>query len=727
MKSINASRLWRLGTLCSLLTLSGAVAPVRNGSSVNSVGMTMLPIPVGTFQMGQEKRNLDYGWHCSVEIDQGADWDELPVRQVKVTRPFLMSATEVTNAQYELFEPHHRTEKLTKKISREDDAAVVNVSWDDAARYCAWLSQKEHKHYRLPTEAEWEYSCRAGTTTFYNCGDVLPDGYQPMNADFIPQMNLYIPVRSKAPPYYVFTGKISLLEKQHAPNAWGLYDMHGNAMEWCVDWYAPYDPRDTTDPLGKAGNSRVIRGGAFACWGRLLRSANRSSMLPSMRTMQTGFRVVAGDDLGEIEKPIPFPEFPAPQPVQPHVDPSYDAKRPLFEGPTKYVKIPPQSFGPLYSSHNHDSGIACLPSGDVLAIFYSTVLEGGCELAVASARLRAGATDWSPAEPFFDTADMNDHAPAIFVDGNTIYHFNLTGTWKGSYVRVSTDNGHTWSQFRPYNLEDPAAQPNESNIKTHDGRLLGTLDGPNETSEVMESTDHGNTWKMLTRLDDKQHETPGSAGTAIAGIHTAMAELKNGDLLAFGRVDKSKRLATYQYKLPRSLSKDGGKTWSYLIGEFPAVTSGQRPTMKRLHEGQLLFCSYTDRLLRERAEEIGKVGLNTVKNLKSLVRQENERDGMELDDGHGGHFKGFGLFAALSYDDGQTWPVKRLIVPANVPLKIEATDGGSLRIDATHAEPNGYLCMAQDANGRIHLHSSRNDYMFNLAWLTEGTGYARNP
>jgi hypothetical protein len=147
-------------------------------------------------------------------------------------------------------------------------------------------------------------------------------------------------------------------------------------------------------------------------------------------------------------------------------------------------------------------------------------------------------------------------------------------------------------------------------------------------------------------------------------------------------------------------------------------------TMKRLKEGPILFCSFTDRLLREKAEEIGKVGLNTVKDLKSIVRQEHERDGMMVSDGKGGEVKGYGLFAALSWDEGQTWPVKRLILPAKLPATIEGTDGGLQHINATHAEPNGYLAMAQGADGRIHLHSSRNDYVFNLAWLTEGTLHA---
>jgi hypothetical protein len=203
-----------------------------------------------------------------------------------------------------------------------------------------------------------------------------------------------------------------------------------------------------------------------------------------------------------------------------------------------------------------------------------------------------------------------------------------------------------------------------------------------------------------------------------------MVELSNGDLLAFGRVDNTRRLTAYHFKLPQSLSKDGGKTWAYTISDFPAITSGQRMTMKRLHEGPILLCSFTDRLLREKAEEIGKVGLNTVKDLKSMVRQEPERDGMLVSDGAGGQIKAFGLFAALSWDDGNTWPVKRLIIPPTLPATIEGTDGGHQRIDATHAEPNGYLAMAQGADGRIHLHSSRNDYTFNLTWLTQGTSRA---
>jgi hypothetical protein len=146
-------------------------------------------------------------------------------------------------------------------------------------------------------------------------------------------------------------------------------------------------------------------------------------------------------------------------------------------------------------------------------------------------------------------------------------------------------------------------------------------------------------------------------------------------------------------------------------------------TMKRLKEGPILLCSFTDRLLREKAEEVGKVGLNTVKDLQSKVRTGSERDGLMVSDGKGGEYRGYGLYAALSWDEGKTWPVKRLVLPENPPATLRGTDGGVQKIDAAHAEPNGYLASVQSADGQIHLISSRNYYKFNLAWLTQGTAY----
>ena len=177
---------------------------------------------------------------------------------------------------------------------------------------------------------------------------------------------------------------------------------------------------------------------------------------------------------------------------------------------------------------------------------------------------------------------MNDHAPAIFVDGNMVYHFNLTATWKGSVVRTSTDNGYTWTQFRPYCQEDPAGQPNESIIKTHDGRFLGTLDGPNETSEVVESRDHGNTWKMLTRLDDREHDTPGATGRPLREsipLWRSWATATCWHLAAWTTQDGSRCTTIGCRRVCRWMEARPGLTAS---ANSPPITSGQRMTMKRL-------------------------------------------------------------------------------------------------------------------------------------------------
>jgi len=705
--------------LMTLLILLSAGEFLRSQESTNSLGMTMVTIPAGRFKMGQEKLNKDYKSRLNAEIDQSGDWDEVPAREVEMTEPFEISATEVTNAQYEAFAAGHRAgAKTSKKISQEDDAAVVNVSWDDAMSFCAWLSEKEKTHYRLPTEAEWEYACRAGTGTIFHYGDALPDKFQPMLQEFNPPMGLYIDAKTSL-AYYDFVDSISLLPKRHAPNAFGLYDMHGNVQEWCIDWYGAYDPANLKNPVGTEGNTRVVRGGAFSCYARILRSANRSSMVPIFKNELTGFRVVRAMSLGEVGKSSAPPLFTEAKPVPPPANPLYDPAKPAFEGPIGFVDIPQGSAGPVFSAHNHGPSVACMPNGDIFVAWFTTVMENGTEVAVACSRLRAGEKKWSPAEMFFDAADMNDPVPALLVDGDTVYHINKSGG--GDFIRTSKDSGKTWL---PFKLLCPQLRGNLVNIaalKTRDGRLLATVDGPRETCMVIESSDHGNNWKLLSAPGIADHDAPGGTGKAIAGIHAGLVELNDGRLLALGRMDNIKRTTAYNFKLPMSVSSDGGKTWSYSASEFGVVTAGQRITMRRLREGPILLCAFTDRLLAEKAEENANVGLNVT---KSKVRPESERDGMMVSDGKGGQKKGFGLFAALSWDDGKTWPVRRLLVPEE-GVSEGGANGLTQKINSTFAEASGYLSVDQALDGKIHLVSSRNYYAFNYPWLVQGTGFEK--
>jgi len=337
-------------------------------------------------------------------------------------------------------------------------------------------------------------------------------------------------------------------------------------------------------------------------------------------------------------------------------------------------------------------------------------------LNVASSRWKVGADSWSPATLFWECADANNHAPALFTDTDgTIYHFNGNKMLPGAVFRTSKDNGYTWTRALPYS-DSEIAQPGESTIRTSDGRILGTLDGKSSSGLVNASSDKGKTWTMLSDDSEKPNFTPGGTGKVIAGIHVGLIERKDGTLWALGRIDDLKTGLNFKDKLPESVSTDGGKTWTYSMSEFPEIRTGQRLTMKRLREGPLLLCSFTDDANKRDAS--GKmVG----------SKPYSEMQGMSFTEPDGKVVTGYGLFAALSFDDGATWPVRRLVtpfVPGQTAPETHGGGGNSFPLDATHAETHGYLASCQGADGRIHLISSREHYVFNYAWLTEGTKYA---
>jgi formylglycine-generating enzyme required for sulfatase activity/serine/threonine protein kinase len=231
----------------------------------DSVGIRMVLIPPGEFQMG------------SGSAESGVDGDEKPQHLVRITRPFYLSATEITQQQYEQVAWVNRSQ-----FQVDRNRPVEMVSWNDAAEFCRKLGDLPQEKsagalYRLPTEAEWEYSCRAGTTSLHNFGDNSNQLRERAWCDGNSAMQTH-PVG------------------QFPPNAWGLYDMHGNVWEWCQDWYDSgyYRQSPTGDPMGTdTGTSRVLRGGS---WGNInpycFRSAYRSAGGPDGRCDNVGIRVV---------------------------------------------------------------------------------------------------------------------------------------------------------------------------------------------------------------------------------------------------------------------------------------------------------------------------------------------------------------------------------------------------------------------------------------------------
>ena len=274
-------RRYAFPALAALATILAALPPA---GSVNSIGMALVRIAPGTFDMGVDSTPLPSALikgPSGVIYDRpsdAGDYDETPVHKVTITQPFWMSATEVTVDQYRQFRPGYRGNPYYAPY-------VAGVSWNDAVAFARWLSEKEGKMYRLPTEAEWEFACRAGTRTLFSSGALPP-----------------------AP---------------ETANPWGLKNMHSGVAEWVLDWHGMYPREAQTDPVGPAnGIAKVVRGGGLdyktsktdggkhlpAEMAYYARSANRAAIAPGFESPDhgIGFRLVQA----ELPKTKPLPYEP---------------------------------------------------------------------------------------------------------------------------------------------------------------------------------------------------------------------------------------------------------------------------------------------------------------------------------------------------------------------------------------------------------------------------------
>jgi hypothetical protein len=367
-----------------------------------------------------------------------------------------------------------------------------------------------------------------------------------------------------------------------------------------------------------------------------------------------------------------------------------DMHEPYFQPPMAFVIPPAEGSDEPFYKHNHCPAITWCGNGDLLAVWFSTQREEGLEMTILASRLRAKADAWDPASEFFKADDRNMTGSALLNDGHgRLYHFNGMGPngvkgWKdlALLMRTSTDNGATWTA--PRSIAEGVSyamrrQVIAGTIMTKDGALFQACDG-NPTSEgptaLHVSRDGGQTWR--------------DTGGDIRGIHAGVVELNDGRLMAFGRSQ------AIDGRMPISISDDMGKTWTYKASEFPPIHGGQRLVLRRLNEGPILLVSFTW-------------------NRKGEVPQ-----GMTFLDEKSEPFTGYGLFAALSFDEGETWPVRKLLTPGAGEL-----NGGAWTKSFTtahdQAEPAGYLTATQTPDGVIHLISSALHYRFNLAWLKEPT------
>ena len=278
----------------------------------NSIGLKLVLIPPGEFLMGSTPAQVEQALATATALKMsGPDKryipDESPQHRVVITRPFRLSSTEITVGQFRRFLESSLYKTETERLGGgnthrrpapkvapteyiydpalsyaspgypvTDDSPATQITWNDAVAFCDWLGREERAKYRLPTEAEWEYACRAGTTTEFSFGDDMNQLGE-----------------------YAWYGKNSNGRSgpvgTKRPNPFGLFDMHGNTREWCADWYgkAWYKQSPIEDPAGPTtGTGRVLRGGKWLNKETYLRSAYRFDFWPSYRSQYFGFRVV---------------------------------------------------------------------------------------------------------------------------------------------------------------------------------------------------------------------------------------------------------------------------------------------------------------------------------------------------------------------------------------------------------------------------------------------------
>ncbi|HWB83199.1 MAG TPA: SUMF1/EgtB/PvdO family nonheme iron enzyme [Bryobacteraceae bacterium] len=636
----------------SIFALGYLRAAKEEGSSyVNSIGIRMVRIPAGKFRMGNDLPT-DPKTLGQDNLFPHGDYDETPVHEVTISHDFYMSETEVTTLQFQEF-------RMDYQDAGRYPPYVSGVSWDEATAFCDWLSKKEKRPYRLPTEAEWEYAARAGTQTLFSSGNLPPR-----------------------------TGEA---------NAWGLKNMHTDAMEWVRDWYGPYPDSPQTDPVGPiSGFARVVRGGGIlgpsakypGAWvAYYRRSANRASVAPEYHGVTPiGFRIVQAAVPSTRPLPVeqPLSEQFVKQTAVP-VKEGPDAHKPWFRQ-RPLLPIPPEDvakeaivaagFDPAINGHNHSSGVAVCPNGDVLWIAFSassTSTEYLPNTVFTISRLRFGSDEWDPPGLFYDFADANDQSALLWNDNGTVRFFGggvgLTGV--PFRMQSTRDNGATWSPVQFPLLKGLVGgyspQPITNAFRAPDGAMYVATDAVGGESLLWVSKDNGDTWS--------------DTGGRTAGRHTTFVRLKDGSILGMG--GKNTNIDGY---MPKAISRDGGKTWTVSKTPFPALGSNQRPTMIRLASGRLFFAA----------------------DLQS-------RDGKQP--------KGItehGAFVALSSDEGQTWKMKK--IPGALPHEAHVLPKRAGWARDYHGYATlGYTVAAQGPDGVIHLVTSMNhpsqEFAMNEAWI----------
>jgi hypothetical protein len=665
---------------------TSSIIAQKKSNSINSIGIKLIDIPGGSFNMGERNPTAPDEF---MEYLVNGDYDEKPIHKVTIKNHFLISEIEITIEQYKMFKPDYEGVK-------EFAPYATGINWYDANEFCKWLSKKEGKTYRLPTEAEWEYAAKAGTGTLYSTGNEISD----------------------------------------SPNKWGLMNLHNNIAEWCYDWYGEYSYKDQIDPIGvESGFSKVVRGaGIDRQTPYYLRSANRASMSPNFPPISNAdIKKLAekisgnkfdGHKTNENKKPEGFKDvniyknfyrdvlnnegntnigFRIVQAEMPKTKPASSIKPYATDcvkqnndvskiGPSESIPffrkrnllpIPPENIIPeklkdmyvtgidkSFLSHNHSPGLEVMPNGDLFAIYFSAVEEITPDVTLIAARLPFGSDEWEMPSPFLDFADVDDTSPMLWKDKDTINFYWGTNKLDSGFPFqwiTSYDNGESWSEVKFPIFETPigghSAQPINSAFRDSNGTIYVSSDGIGPESILWKSYNNGKTW-----IDN---------GGRTGGRHTSFVQLKDGSILGMG--GKSSNIEGY---MPQSISHDGGKTWKISKTPFASLGSNQRPTIIRLKSGRLFMAGDFQDIKGEQPKGITQRG----------------------------------SYVALSDDEGKNWFIKKL--PGTQVHEEEA------RAKLSKEGTLGYTVARQAPNGNIHLITSMNSpclsFEFNESWILKG-------
>jgi sialidase-1 len=561
---------------------------------------------------------------------------ETPQHGVTLSRGYFLGTCEITKEQWQAVmgtKPWSGREL----VNEDPKSPAVYISWNDAHAFVTKLAELTGKSFRLPTEAEWEYACRANTTTRFYWGD------DPTYTD----------IDTKA----WWRGNALLSKEPYArpvgtmpPNPWGLYDMSGNVSEWCADWHGFYPQNAVTDPTGPAyADHRVLRGGSWISIGGHCRSSRRHHETPELAHSDFGLRVALTDD--------------APTPGAPEFTDVFVCGT---EGINTY-RIP---------------SLLLAPDGSLLAFCEARKdrIDDASPTDMILRRSLDGGRTWLPLQVLVagkgDDALMNP-CPVVDRTNNRILLYCMDANKPGpgrnrSLLLSSDDNGVTWTQpidlaSRTKNFDPSFVSGPGVGIQLRGGRLVipgyaGTLTEELEEhlfSRVFYSDDHGETWTMGPPVDAPSDESQ-------------CVELNDGTLMLNmrGNLGMSCRGV--------ALSKNGGESWSKVYWDRAL---NEAPCQAGIFRYSLAETDGKDRILFSNPDNFGE-RFNVVERTRMTVR--------------------------LSYDEGKTWPVRKLI----------------------HPGPSSYSTLVRLPDGDIGLlfeggAQHRREWIrfarFSLAWLTDGS------